>query len=160
MDGSRQPRLKLQWPLRALSSLAPETAPGRLEAYSGRRGRPGKPGFTPREHPGPWAPAWAGWRAISVIGLVGAPYPRSGQQALLAHTLFIDVSGVYDSAVGVAVCCWVQGEGVAMVFVHVVSVSVGGSVLLLLLSVQCRCTCRVYRGQSYSVACCVVLCAV
>ena len=73
MDGSRQPQLKLQWSLRALSSLAPETAPGRLEAYSGRRGRPGKPGFTLREHPGPWAPAWAGWRAISVIGLVGAP---------------------------------------------------------------------------------------
>ena len=49
-----------------------------VEAYSGRRGRPGKPGFTPREHPGPWAPAWAGWRAISVIGLVGAPYLNGG----------------------------------------------------------------------------------
>ena len=33
--------------------------------------------------------------------------PRSGQSALLAHTLFIDVSGVYDSAVGVAlVAVW------------------------------------------------------
>ena len=56
-------------------------------------------------------------------------------QALLAHTLFIEASGVYDSAVGVAVWCWVQGEGAAVVFVHVVNVTVGGSVLLLLLPV-------------------------
>ena len=73
MDGSRQPRLKLQWSLRALSSLAPETAPGRLEAYRGRPGRRGRKCFTPRGHPEPWVPALAGWRAISVIGLVGAP---------------------------------------------------------------------------------------
>ena len=85
---------------------------------------------------------------------------RFDQQAQLAHTLFIDVSGVSDGAVGAPVWCRVQGVGAVVVFVR--ASCVGGSVhvLLLLRFFLCRCTCRAYRVQSDGVAWCGALCAV